>query len=175
MTVTSARERRGMTMDDVRYGAVRTTGAPATAPAVTSPWVERLVEHFTKMATGPDGSAKLVEQEGAVLAALRCAADAECWHQALKLIRHAEPAFASSARWGAWKVVLELALAAGREVGDRTVEGWALHQLGVRSLALGEEAEAHELLGDALAVRREAGEVEAAALTESQLAMLSSS
>ena len=127
------------------------------------------------MASEPERTSKIVEQEGAVLAALRCAADAECWHQALELVRHTEPAFASSARWGAWKVVLELALAAGREVGDRSVEGWALHQLGVRSLALGEEAQARQLLDDALAVRREAGEVEAAEVTETQLALLSSS
>jgi hypothetical protein len=162
-----------MTTDDVRYGAVRRTG-PRSTTAPAAPWVERLVEHFTRIAAGPDGTTKLVEQEGAVLAALRCAADAECWHEALRLVRHAEPAFASSARWGAWKVVLEHALAAGRKVGDRSVEGWALHQLGVRSLALGEEAEAERLLGEALAVRREAGEDEAAALTESQLALLPS-
>ena len=174
MTVTSARERRVMTTEDVRYGAVRTTGPRSTA-AAAAPWVERLVEHFTRIAGQPDGTAQLVQQEGAVLAALRCAADAECWHEALRLIRHAEPAFATSARWGAWKVVLEHALAAGRETGDRSVEGWALHQLGVRALSLGEEAEAERLLGEALAVRRKAGEDEAADLTESQLALLASS
>lgn len=143
--------------------------------AATAPWVERLVEHFTRMAAAPDGTARIVEQEGAVLAALRCAADIGCWHEALRLVRHTEPAFATSARWGAWKTVLELALAAGRKVGDRPVEGWALHQLGVRSLALGDEAEAQRQLSEALAVRREAGEDEAAELTESQLALLPSS
>jgi hypothetical protein len=94
------------------------------------------------------------------------------WADALEIARAAEPAAFAAARWGAWREVLEHALEAGRQLGDERTEGWALHQLGTRSLALGEYSAARSLLRRALAVRREAGDADGVAVTENNLRLL---
>lgn len=153
------------------------SGSPAAAAAVPSPggpspWLDRLVEHFVKMGTAPDGVSRIVESTDAILSTARQLADAGRWTDVLRLVRVAESAFAFSGRWGAWRTALGLALDAARNLGDRHEEGWALHQLGVRSLGLQEEAAARDLLGAALEVREAAGEHEAAELTRTQLELV---
>jgi hypothetical protein len=144
---------------------------PLTAPA-PSPWLDRLVEHFVRTGAGPDGACRLAQSKDAVLSTAHQLAEAGRWADVLRLVRVAEPAFAANAWWGAWKTTLCLALDAARILGDRKVEGWALHQLGVRSLSLQDESTARELLGAALEVRESIGEHEAAELTRTQLALI---
>ncbi len=153
-------------------------GEPMPAPSATpsapspSPWLDRLVEHFVRTGSGPDGACRLAQSKDAVLSTARQLADAGRWADVLRLARVAEPAFATNAWWGAWKSTLCLALDAARHLGDKKVEGWALHQLGVRSLGLEDESAARDLLGAALEVREAAGEREAAEVTRSQLDVL---
>ena len=45
-------------------------------------------------------------------------------------------------RWAAWGLVLAIILACARDLDDGATEGWALNQLGVRSLGLGRTTEA---------------------------------
>ena len=96
------------------------------------------------------------------------------WLRVLDLVRAVEPHVVEGGRWGAWEAALDAALAAARALGDRSAEGWALHQLGIRAMALGDDDRARTLLSDALAVRSGAGEIAQAAVTESQLATLAS-
>lgn len=147
--------------------------APAAAPA-PSPWLDRLVEHFVRTGVGPDGACRLAQSKDAVLSTAHQLAEAGRWADVLRLVRVAEPAFAANAWWGAWKTALCLALDASRVIGDKKVEGWALHQLGVRSLSLQDESTARELLGAALEVRESIGEQEAAEVTRSQLDLIRS-
>ena len=141
-------------------------------PVAPSPWLDRLVEHFLRTGAGPDGACRLAENKDAVLSTARQLADCGRWVDVLRLVQVAEPAFAFNARWGAWKSSLCLALEAARQLGDKTVEGWALHQLGIRSLGLQDEEAARDLLGAALEVRQAAGEHEAAEVTRSQLELV---
>ena len=67
---------------------------------------------------------------------------------------------------------LEMGLVAARAVGDRSAEGWALHEQGVRAIAIGSFDEAGELLSRALAIRTDVDDEEAAQQTRSQLARL---
>lgn len=153
-------------------------GEPMPAPKATpsapspSPWLDRLTDHFVRTGAGPDGACRLAQSKDAVLSTARQLADAGRWADVLRLVRVAEPAFAANAWWGAWKSALYLALDAARNLGDKKVEGWALHQLGVRSLGLQDESAARELLGEALEVREAAGEREAAEVTRSQLDLI---
>ncbi|HEX2042443.1 MAG TPA: hypothetical protein VHF24_07370 [Acidimicrobiales bacterium] len=151
---------------------VVTAAAPPTAPPAPSPWLDRLAEHFVRTGSGPDGSCRLAQSKDAVLSTARQLADAGRWADVLRLVRVAEPAFAANAWWGAWKSALCLALDAARNLGDRRVEGWALHQLGVRSLGLEDESTARDLLEEALQAREEAGDREAAEVTRSQLDLI---
>jgi hypothetical protein len=134
--------------------------------------IDRLLTHFIRLSSGPDGRERIVENADGVLATLRRGADVGCWPGVLELARTAEPAFALSTRWGAWEAVLEFALGASRALGDRSGEGWALHQLGVRAMALGDEESARSLFSQALAVRSEVGPPEAEDRTASLLRQL---
>jgi hypothetical protein len=147
------------------------TAAPAVA--APSPWLDRLVEHFVRTGSGPDGACRLAQSKDAVLSTARQLADAGRWADVLRLVRVAEPAFATNAWWGAWKSALCLALEAARHLDDKRVEGWALHQLGVRSLGLQDESTARDLLEKALEAREAAGDPEAAEVTRTQLDLIS--
>jgi hypothetical protein len=150
----------------------RTVGPLHSRTPSPNPLLERTLNHFIRLGCGPDGPKRLVQSADAVLTILRKAAEAECWPGVLELARTAEPALALSGRWGAWGAVLEFALSASRALGDRQAEGWALHQLGVRALALGDEVTARSLLSQALVIRSEEGPAEAADVTASQLRQL---
>jgi hypothetical protein len=154
-----------------RYG-VRPAAEPGPARREPSSdtWNDRLLVHFLRLADRPDGAQRLLASADAVRSTIEQAAANGRYAEAVELARVAEPAFLSGARWGAWASVLGSALDAARAAGDRSAEGWALHQLGVRAKALGQPDKARELLADALAVRDEAGDAEAAAVTRSQLA-----
>lgn len=65
--------------------------------------------------------------------------------------------------------MLELALQAGRELGDRSLLAWAHHELGVRSRLLDDQEGARAHFARALELREAAGEHEAAEVTRSQL------
>ena len=156
---------------DLREPMPAPTAAPPAASA-PSPWLDRLVEHFVRTGAGPDGACRLAQSKDAVLSTAHQLAESGRWADVLRLVRVAEPAFAANAWWGAWKTALCLALDAARVMGDRKVEGWALHQLGVRSLSLQDQSAARELLGAALEVRESIGEQEAADVTRTQLDLI---
>ena len=118
------------------------------------------------------GGERLVESSDAVLTTLRQAVEGGHWPGALELARVAEPAFEMGAHRGAWASALEMGLVAARAVGDRSAEGWALHEQGVRAIAIGSFDEAGELLSRALAIRTDVDDEEAAQQTRSQLARL---
>jgi hypothetical protein len=89
---------------------------------------------------------ELIAEERAILALVRRG-------DALPLARAADRSFALSGHWTAWREVLDAALAAAREAGDREGEGWALHQLGTRAACLGQTAVAVQLLEQSLEAR----------------------
>lgn len=113
-----------------------------------------------------------VEHRDLVLAALDRAERLGRWDDAIRLARAVGPAVAASGRWSAWEHVLRTALGAARAGGDRSAEGWALHELGTLSLASERYGEAGDHLRRALGTREAIGEEEGAALTRHNLATL---
>jgi hypothetical protein len=77
------------------------------------------------------------------------------WNEVLEIGRHVETPMALGGRHGAWKRVLDDSLVAASALGDRAAEGWALHELGSRSLLREDNAEARVQLAQAHAVRRD--------------------
>jgi len=149
--------------------AERFSVGPVGVAAGAEAWLQPLLAHFIALGRGPEGHTCLRASRDAVVTTIRQAIDAGCNPTALELIRVAEPAFATPGTWGPWGQVLELAVGAARDIGDAPTEGWALHQLGIREWAGGHTDRARELLSQALAVRTQAGDPEAAAATRAQL------
>lgn len=113
-----------------------------------------------------------VEHRDLVLGALDRAARLGRWEEAIRLARALDPAVAASGRWSAWENVLRTALGAALAGGDRSAEGWALHELGTLSLASERYGEAGDDLRTALGIREAIGDKEGAALTRHNLVTL---
>jgi Divergent InlB B-repeat domain len=90
----------------------------------------------------------------------------------VELVQAADGAFATGRRWGAWAALLGAALEAARAAGNVGAEAWALHQLGTRSFAVGNRAEARTTLERALELREAIGDREGAAATKANLALV---
>ena len=100
------------------------------------------------------------------------AVNARQWAAVLRLARSIQPALALGLRWSAWAEVLRHALTAARAAGDRASAAWALHELGTRSLCLGERDVARKALNSAWKQRQEANQAAAALLTRHNLDLL---
>ena len=114
----------------------------------------------------------LIEGASLVEHAILVAAKAERWNDVIKLSRGIETGLAENGRWGAWKWVLDQALWAARQAGSRNDEGWALHQLGTRSLGLEELETSRTLLTEAATVRQRAGDETGAQISKQNLRVL---
>ncbi len=94
------------------------------------------------------------------------------WPEVVTLVRAVSGQLCMSKMWGAWEAVLERGLEAAHKSGDRSGEAFALHELGVRSLGSGELDQANGFLTQALQIRTELGELDAAAATQKNLNVL---
>jgi hypothetical protein len=145
---------------------LRRAGDPA-------PWVHRAITYFTAWAERQRRDLQsLLETADALLRVQQHAIDTRRWGEALRLGRLLEDTLVVGARWGAWEAALERSLAAAKTLGDRTVEAWALHQLGTRAVCLGDEANARRLLTRSAALREELGEHASAKISRQNLACL---
>lgn len=75
-------------------------------------------------------------------------------------------------RWGAAAALLLLVRRAGEICGQPADAAWAMHQMGVRELALGDKAAAKPLLREARSIRHRLGDKAGEALTHEHLKLL---
>ncbi len=138
-----------------------------------TPWRERALGYFIAWAEARRGEpAALLEEIGVLRALLDWAAETGHHAEAQRLGRVLDTALAVTGRWGAWKQTLERVRGAAGALGDRTTQGWALHQLGTRLLCLDDKAAARPLLEEALAIREALGDRAGAAVTRHNLGLL---
>ena len=78
-----------------------------------------------------------------------------------------------SKRWSTWARTLGLILKAAQALGNRNIQGWALHEFGTRSLCLGNTTAARQSLTQALNIREAIGDHAGAAVTKHNLGLLS--
>jgi hypothetical protein len=94
------------------------------------------------------------------------------WDDVITFGRGIEKALTLTKRWSAWLHVLEMIRNAAQALGNRALQGWALHQLGTRELCLGNLEAAKEILKQALNIRTTLGDKEAAAVTQHNLDLI---
>jgi NB-ARC domain len=118
------------------------------------PWLNRAITYYTawveRYRRKPDN---LLEESEALLRVQQYATDARRWGEALRLGQLLEGALVAGARWGAWALTLEHWLTAAKAIGDRSAEAWALHEIGVRAVCLGQTNLARSALSQALNLR----------------------
>ncbi|MGB8910000.1 MAG: hypothetical protein WCC84_14740 [Candidatus Cybelea sp.] len=116
--------------------------------------------------------ATLVEHSDAVLGALKHAALSGKYADVVALAHRVGDAVALSGRWDRWNEMLQQALEAARAAHDSAAEAWALHQIGSRSLALGDAVAAQTALQAAMHIRSGLGDPMALAVTQHNLQVL---
>ncbi|HEX7973283.1 MAG TPA: hypothetical protein VF498_02660 [Anaerolineales bacterium] len=109
---------------------------------------------------------------GNLLGLVDWASNQQRWLDVIALGQALDPYLTLRGLWDGWNKVLEQALSAARVLGDRFVEGWALHQLGTREIGVGDPAHAVDLLRQALELRRAIGDDAGAAYTQHNLDLL---
>ena len=135
-----------------------------------NPWVNRAVTYFTAWAERyRRDPVVLLEESEALLRIQQNAADNRRWGEVLRTGSIIEGALVVGSRWGAWAIDLERCLDAARAMGDRSAEGWALHEIGTRHLCVGQPDAARALLTQALKVREATGDTRAAAASRRNL------
>ena len=155
-----------------RYSVTNVVEPPA--PTASSASIDEAARaHMTAWVEARSRDPQAVVREiQAILAILRAASRDQAWSDVLRLGRAAEGPLLLACRWGAWREVLEHELVAARRLGDRAAEAWALHQMGSRSLCLGDRSDAWTQLTSALRIREQLGDGDGAAATRHNLDLL---
>jgi hypothetical protein len=134
------------------------------------PWVNRAVTYFNAWAERyRRDPVVLLEESEALLRVQQSAADNRRWGEVLRIGSILEGALVIGSRWGAWAIDLARCLAAAKAIGDRSAEGWALHEIGTRHLCVGQADAARASLSQALKVREAMSDTAAAAATRHNL------
>lgn len=114
----------------------------------------------------------LREELGNLLGLLVWAEGQARWDQIIALGRAIDPYLTLKGLWDAWGSNLQQVLQAARQIGDRAIEAWALHQLGTRGIGIGEFGQARESLQQALEIRQALDDSTGAAFTQHNLDVL---
>ncbi|MEO1132155.1 MAG: hypothetical protein AAFX40_05540, partial [Cyanobacteria bacterium J06639_1] len=133
-------------------------------------WVERLltVTSLQGNTANLDGA---TEDHLEITRAIAYGVEQKRWWDVNVLAKLIVTPIAASKRWGVWRDVLEAQREAARGLEDPNVEALALHQLGARSLALGDRGAAYDFLVEAERLRAQSSEAEAIAVTRHALAL----
>lgn len=164
--------RQGLT--EMRETGYRLKKEPASAVVeMLAPrqWVGPAISHFGNWAARFAGQPRLIlEVADVLLKVLVLATETQQhWSEVAQLVRAVERPLAQAARWEVWQQVLTAGRQAAQALGDRAAEAWMLHQLGTRSLCLGEHEAARTFLNQAAGIREDLGDSEGAAVTRHNL------
>jgi hypothetical protein len=137
------------------------------------PWMNRAITYFTAWAERSRRSPEqLLQESEALLEVQQYAAEARRWGEVVRVGGLLEGALVTGARWGAWAISLERCLAAAKALGDRSIEAWALHEIGTRAVCVGDRGTARRLLSQAVALRESTDDVPAATASRHNLGLV---
>ncbi|MGH4028603.1 ATP-binding protein [Actinomycetota bacterium Odt1-20B] len=125
--------------------------------------LERISDHFTEWIARPATTAAQVAQHARALELVaELAEQAGRPELAVRIVRAASPALARSLRFGVWGRLLDLGLPAAQRSGDRQAAAYFTHEQGIRKLLTGNRVIAAVLLGQAVVLWRQLGDLHGA-------------
>ena len=157
---------------DQAYGVSETVSNVLSQAGERSSWDKMIIDYFVGWLNQRPSASHLAEIQDTLSVLIQKAARRGMWSAVLTLGRAQEPLLIQQGYWQAWHEVLRSMLDASTALGDRALEGWALHQLGSRSLCLGGKEEAVRQLRQALSIRQSIGDQAGAALTQHNLSLI---
>ncbi|MEL7351930.1 MAG: choice-of-anchor D domain-containing protein [Cyanobacteria bacterium J06560_5] len=144
------------------------------------PWMTRAVDYFMAQGTLTPAAQLASSQLNGVDAMtylLDWTQRTGQWTEILALTKRLDPLLSLGGRslgggWEQWQQVLEAHLQAAGQLRNLPAQAWALHQLGTRSLAIGEVTQAATRLSQALGLRMQLGDRAGAAVTRHNLGLI---
>ena len=133
------------------------------------PWLEQATHYFIEQGSGN------VAQEcssAAMQHLLTWTQQTQKWQQSLALVRCLDSSLSVNGQWGQWQQALSYGLHAAEQLGDRQAEAWMLHQLGTRSLAIGNLSQAQPWLSQAVKLREQLADTAGAAISKHNLSLI---
>jgi len=137
-----------------------------------SNWQERLLNYFVGWIKQNPPLPDITDALDLTLNLLERANREHRWDDVITLGRGIEKVLCLVKRWSAWLRVLELILNAAKSLGNRAVQGWAMHQIGTRELCLNNLDAARQTLTEALNIRKALGDKAGAAVTQHNLNLI---
>jgi len=140
--------------DDERYALAGRIGERIrdTDDALASG--DRLIQHFTTLATGgaltPE---RLAEEAQAILGLSEWAAEHRQWARLLEFVKTLQSCFGIANRIQQWLALLQRGREASQAIGDRQSEIWVLEQMATASQSAGDAASAQRYLDEAARLR----------------------
>jgi hypothetical protein len=165
---------RALDRGHLRSASPRYRLNPVLEPATDDAAPSAMPEVFASTLRWVDGAshAEIFANRTFVLRMLSWGIEQERWEGVIALGRRAEPSFAMGGRHGAWRELLGYVEVAARRVDpvDEGTLGWALHQLGSRSLLRDELGDGRARLFEAFRLRHD--DEDARELTRTNLKLL---
>jgi hypothetical protein len=169
----SLQERRLVQAHSPRYSLTGTLANELWRDWDLTPWAERALDYFIGWTEAQQADPRrMFDSLDVILSLLEWAVSRQHWTQVLRLGRLVQAALALSLRWAAWLQVLNWILMAARALGEKSAEGWALHQIGTHALCVGNHSAAHTFLNQALQLRHAIGDQAGLAVTQHNLNLL---
>jgi len=147
---------------------------PASLGAIwdLSSWEDVLINYFVNWLAQQPAEMFVKEAQDSLVHSIKKAGEKKRWKEVVQIGRVLEQILVLWRRWQTWMDVLDLVLKAARELGNRKVEAWALHQLGTRAACLGINEQAKNLLTQALNLRQIIGDQAGLAITQHNMQSL---
>lgn len=136
------------------------------------PWLTKATEYFTTQFTTPGANLAEPSSTEAMLHLIDWTQKTQQWQRSIELAKQLDQPLSTSGQWAQWERVLNQCLRAAEQSGNGHAEAWSLHQLGTRSLALGEATAADDWLARSLWLREQLGDTAGAAITRHNLGFI---
>ena len=155
------------------YSLTGSIALPVARLAGATDWEKRSLNYFANWIRQNPPLPDVTDVLDLILSLLERANQDGRWDDVISLGRGIEKILVLNKRWQAWRQVLEWMLKAARSLSDQATQAWALHQLGTRSLCLGDLSTAQQILTQALGIRESIGDKAGAAITRHNLGLIS--
>lgn len=155
-------------INDTPYQLCADLAAVMEPGPALQPWLERAMQYFTAKGTALSAPSTI----DALVYLLAWTQQTKRWNKSLVLTHALDRRLSVNRQWAQWGQVLLRGLEAAEQLGDSNAQSWILHQLGTRSLALGNTNQADLWLSQALRLREQLGDTEGAAITRHNLGFL---
>lgn len=120
------------------YESTSTTNQVLQEPSDSAQWIESTISYYTDWVKKTRTPEEIVVETDGIIKSLEWGNNNRRWKHVLELVRKVHDAFLQERLFTALSRMLQFALEASEQMGDKASEAWVLERLGISAFALGE-------------------------------------